>query len=175
MEIFLHKDGQLRAAHVILSYKPSTKRFQSPKNVIRAKDPRLALIDVAVLGFLLSEPPPEGTQDAQLPAPLATRLLYSQESTPSSGNKDKKSTSESVQEVTYKDFKVFYHIDTPGTSQAHTFADIGFEEKSPDLLTLLIAQAGGSSPAVAMVPQSPTSTAAHMSFADAGDKKRKRA
>ena len=26
-EIFLHKDGQLRVAHVILGYKPSTKRF----------------------------------------------------------------------------------------------------------------------------------------------------
>ena len=57
-EIFLHRDGQLQAAHVILGYKPSTKRFQSLKSVIRAKDPRLALIDVAVPGFLLSEPPP---------------------------------------------------------------------------------------------------------------------
>ena len=56
-EIFLHRDGQLRVAHVILGYKPSTKRFQNLKNVIKAKDPHLALIDVAVLGFLLSEPP----------------------------------------------------------------------------------------------------------------------
>ena len=149
MEIFLHKDGQLRADHVILSYKPSTKRFQSPKNVIRAKDPRLALIDVAVLGFLLFEPPLERTQDAQLLALLATRLLYSQESTPSLGNEDKKSTSEFVQEVTDRDFEVFYRIDTPGTSQAHTFADMGFEEKTPDLLT---THAGGSSLAMTMVP-----------------------
>ena len=27
LEIFLHKDGQLRATHVILEYKPSTKHF----------------------------------------------------------------------------------------------------------------------------------------------------
>lgn len=63
-EIFLHKDGQLRAAYVILGYKPSTKHFQSLKNVIKARDHRLALIDVAMSGFLLIEPPLKGTQDA---------------------------------------------------------------------------------------------------------------
>ena len=115
-EIFLHKDGQLRAAHVILGYTPSTKRFQSPKNVIRAKDPRLALIDVAVPGFLLTKPPPERTQDAQLPAPLAAKLIYSQEPTLPSDEEDKESTSESVQEVTDKDFEVFYRLDAPSTS-----------------------------------------------------------
>jgi len=52
---------------------------------------------------------------------------------------------------------------------------MGFEEKTPDLLTLLTAHVWGSSPAVAMVPQPPTSIAAHMSSADVGDKKRKRA
>ena len=36
-KIFLHKDRQLRAAQVILGYKPSTKHFQSPKNVIKAR------------------------------------------------------------------------------------------------------------------------------------------
>ena len=40
-EIFLHTDGQLRVAHVILGYKPISSRFQSPKYVIKAKDPRL--------------------------------------------------------------------------------------------------------------------------------------
>jgi len=60
-EIFLHKDGQLQAAHIILGYKLSTKCFQSTKNVIKARDLRLALIDVAFLGFLLFEPSSEGT------------------------------------------------------------------------------------------------------------------
>lgn len=73
LEIFLHTDGQLRAAHVILGYKPSTKHFQSPKNIIRAKDLRPVKINVAVPRFLLTEPPLEGTQDAQLLAPLAAR------------------------------------------------------------------------------------------------------
>ena len=37
VKIFLHKDGQLRVAQVILRYKPSTKHFQSPKNIIKAR------------------------------------------------------------------------------------------------------------------------------------------
>ena len=74
-EIFLHKDNQLWAAHVILGYKPSTKRFQKLKNIIKARDLHLALIDVAIPRFLLSEPPSEGTQDTQLLAPLAIRPL----------------------------------------------------------------------------------------------------
>ena len=60
-KIFLHRDRQLEVAHVILGYKPSTKRFQSLKNIIKAKDSRLALIGVTVLGFLLTKPPLEGT------------------------------------------------------------------------------------------------------------------
>ena len=123
-EIFLHKDGQLRAAHVILRYKPSTKRFQSLKNVIKARDPHLALIDVAILGFLLSKPPLKGTQDAQIPASFAARLLYSQEPPLPSDNEAKESTPEpTLQEVTDKDFEVFYQQedpkDAPSTSRPH--------------------------------------------------------
>lgn len=62
-KFFLHKDGQLQAVHIILRFKPLSKHFQSPKNIIKDKDSRLALIEVAVLGFLLINPPPAGTQD----------------------------------------------------------------------------------------------------------------
>ena len=62
----------------ILGFKPISNNFQSPKHVIKAKDPRLALIDVAIPKFL-TKPLPSSTQDAQLPAPLAAKLLYSQE------------------------------------------------------------------------------------------------
>ena len=61
-------------------------------------------------------------------------------------DEDKESTSESVQEVTDIDFKVFYRIDAPSTSQAHTLEDMGFEKKTLDLLALLTAHAGDSSP-----------------------------
>lgn len=74
--IFLHRDGQLRAVHVILGFKPSSRCFQSLKQVIKTKDPRLALIDVVFPGFL-TEPPPLGPQDAVLFAQLAAKLLYS--------------------------------------------------------------------------------------------------
>ena len=54
---FLHKDGQLRTTHVILGYKLISSSFQSPKNVIKAKDPQLHLINVVVPGFI-SDPLP---------------------------------------------------------------------------------------------------------------------
>ena len=37
--------------HLILRFEPFSKRFQSPKNVIKSKDKWLALIDIAVLVF----------------------------------------------------------------------------------------------------------------------------
>lgn len=70
-EIFLHTDRQLRAAHVILGYKPISPSFQSPKNVIKAKDPRLKQINIAVPRFLTGLPL-EGTHQAVLPVqPIA--------------------------------------------------------------------------------------------------------
>ena len=176
-EIFLHKDDQLRATHFILGYKPSTKRFQSPKNVIKAKDSWLALIDVAVPGFLLSEPPLKGTQDAQLPALIIARLLYSQEPLIPLNDEAKKSILEPThQEVMDKDFEVFYQQedpkDAPSTSYHHlrpaqVSADqeatnipesMEFEEKTSDLLALLTTHAGGSSPIMAVVTWPPTPT-----------------
>ena len=63
---------------MIHRFKPISNRFQSPKHMIKAKNPRLALINVAVPEFLTKSHPSD-TQDAQLPPPLAARLLYSQE------------------------------------------------------------------------------------------------
>ena len=104
LEIFLHKDGQLRAVHVILEYKPFTKRFQSSKNVIKARKPRLTLIDVVIPSFLLVEPPLVGTQDAQLPAPLTAKLFFSQEPPIPLDVETKEPTLESTQEVIDKDY-----------------------------------------------------------------------
>ena len=63
---------------MILKFKPISRHFQSPKHVIKAKNLRLTLIDVAILVFL-SAPPAPGTQDPELPTPLAAKLLYSHE------------------------------------------------------------------------------------------------
>ena len=40
-EVFVHIDGQLRAAHLILDYVPISKSFLVPKCVIKARDPWL--------------------------------------------------------------------------------------------------------------------------------------
>ena len=90
-------------------------------------------------------------------------------------DEDKESTPEFVQEVTDKDFKVFYYTNTLDTSQSHTSVDMGFEEKTPYLFALLTTHVGGFALVVAMVPRPPTSATTHMSSANIGDKKRKRA
>ena len=58
-------DGQLRAAHLILRYKPISRTFQASRCVIRAKDLRLHRISVAYEGFIV----PEG-----VPLPINTSL-----------------------------------------------------------------------------------------------------
>ena len=48
----MSEDGQLRAAHLILDYKPLSYIFQDVGQAIRARSPRLACIDVSKPGFL---------------------------------------------------------------------------------------------------------------------------
>ena len=59
-KVFVHSDGQLKAAHLILGYTPISKSYQVPKCVIKAKNPCLHRISVAVPGFLIAGPIPEG-------------------------------------------------------------------------------------------------------------------
>ena len=65
--MFVHSDGQLKVAHLILNYTPISKSFQASKCVIKAKDSRLHQISVAIPGFLITGAIPEGT--------LATDLI----------------------------------------------------------------------------------------------------
>ena len=51
-EIYVHKDGQLRACHLVLGYQPLTRAFQPVGHAIRAGSPRLARIDVSKPKFL---------------------------------------------------------------------------------------------------------------------------
>ena len=60
-EVFIHTDGQLRVAHLILDYILISKSFQAPKCIIKAKDPHLHRISVAAPGFLTTDPIPKGT------------------------------------------------------------------------------------------------------------------
>ena len=54
-EVFVSEDRQLRALHLIFDFKPLSDKFQDMGHAIRAGDPRLAQIDVSVLGFLAWE------------------------------------------------------------------------------------------------------------------------
>ena len=78
--------------------------------MIRAKDLRLALIDVAVPRFL-PMPPPFGTQDAQQPASLTAKLLYSQRQPIPFDDKQEVLTPKPTQKDLDKDFEVFYQED----------------------------------------------------------------
>ena len=60
-EMFVHSDGQLRAAHLILGYTPISKSYQALKCIIKVKDLCLHWISIAALGFLIIGSIPEGT------------------------------------------------------------------------------------------------------------------
>ena len=58
--MFIRTDGQLSTTNIILSYTPTSMTFQVPKCVVKARDPRLHQINVAMTSFLISGPIPEG-------------------------------------------------------------------------------------------------------------------
>ena len=60
-EVFVHNDGQLRVAYLILGYTPISKSYQALKCVIKVNDPRLHWISVAAPSFLITGPILEGT------------------------------------------------------------------------------------------------------------------
>lgn len=135
----------------------------------------MAQIDVVVSGFLLTKAPLKGTQDAQIPAPVAARHLYSREPPIPSNTGTKESTSKSVQQVTEKDFEVFYHSNAPRISQTQPQANMGFEERTPNLLALLTAYTGGATQTATVTHRPLNPVTAHTLFlADATEKKRKR-
>ena len=65
-EVFIHSDGQLRAAHLILGYNLLSSSFQALKCVIKAKDLRLHLINITVPGFLNPGLGPQGVLKVEL-------------------------------------------------------------------------------------------------------------
>ena len=84
-QIFVNDDGQLRAVHLILDFKPISRSFLDVSNSIRADDHRLALIDVSRPGFLapydlppVDHPIPQGIPFAAQPlqqVPLGEAII----------------------------------------------------------------------------------------------------
>ena len=55
-EVYVNEtDGQLRVEHLILGYTFISRVFQTPRCVIKAKDPQLHSISVAYEGFVVPE------------------------------------------------------------------------------------------------------------------------
>ena len=164
-EIFLNTNRQLRAAHIILGYKPISSSFQSLKNVINAKDPLLKQINVAVHGFLTSLPH-EGSHQAILPV---RHIVEDRATSPGSAREEE--TVKIIEVVDFKeDFEVFDRpdpIESPSTtSRPLPSNQIGTEQEMIDILEVLVLQrrkytsllellesyAGGYTPEVAIQP-----------------------
>ena len=73
--MFVSKDRQLRAVHLILDFEPILEKFQEVSHVIRAGDSRLCKIDESVPGFLAREDvmPAELSPILALPKAVALR------------------------------------------------------------------------------------------------------
>ena len=177
-EIFLHTDGQLHATHVILGYKSISSSFQSPKNVIKAKDPRLKQINIAVPGFLTG-PPLEGTHQAVLLVqPIA------EEGATSSGSAQEEEMVKIIKVTdSEEEFEVFDQLDlTESPSTTSRFlpsAQISADQETADIPKTMVLQrrkdtsllkhleshARGSTPEVAIRPRPPNSSSySHFSF-----------
>ena len=75
LEIFVSKDRQLRAVHLILDFEPISRVFQEIGHAIRAGDPRIHRIDVSKPDFLAHEDlPPVRLPVQQIPPSLIIPL-----------------------------------------------------------------------------------------------------
>ena len=107
--IFLHKDGQLWAAHIVLGYTPISFSFQSP-----TKDPQLVQINVATLGFLASPSPPplppppgKGTHNVALTDHQVAKILQVEKEVIPLEEEQEETTLELVSTLPKEDFNVF--------------------------------------------------------------------
>jgi len=130
-EVFIHTNGQLRAAHLILDYIPISKSFQVPKCVIKARDPQLHRISVAASSFLITNPIPKGTLTIEpIPEGIPKVALPPQQTTGVTTSSHPTNTEEEeVVEVSdFEDeFDVFNQILSPETSTfdlGHPFTPI---------------------------------------------------
>ena len=103
-EVFVHSDGQLRAAHLILSYNLLSSSFQVPKCIIKARDKRLYFRNVTILGFLNPGPALEGVQKVT----LSFQYLAEEPTSSKPTIKEEEEEEEEIVEVSnFKDFEVF--------------------------------------------------------------------
>ena len=198
-EVFVHTNGQLRAAHLILDYIPISKGFQAPKCVIKAKDPYLQRINIAAPGFLITGPIPEGTlSTSSKPEGIPKVALPPQhtveEGTSSHPSIIKEEEEKEVVEVSdFEDeFDVFNQILSPVASPSDlgfpslaqssphqeatsTSDEMGIQRKQRSTLQeLLKSQPGGKVSGKAAQTRLPTPPPAQPTRTDPTDHKKKR-
>ena len=74
-KIFVSDDNQLRAAHLILGYKPLSRIYQDACQALRTGNPRLARIDISKSRFLARRDLPPMVLPAQQNPPQFAILL----------------------------------------------------------------------------------------------------
>ena len=108
-KVFIHSDGQLRAAHLVLEYSLLLSSFQAPKCVIKVKDSLLYLINLAAPSFLNLGPAPKGVPKVTLPP-----QYIAEEPTPSQPTIKEKEEEEIVEvSDSGDDFKFFNQPQSP--------------------------------------------------------------
>ena len=162
-EIYVNEaDGQLRAAHLILSYTPLSFAFQVPKCVIRAHDPRLYCISVAYKGFVAPEgiPHPQYTSHtkpffvANVSAGASSSQLTLKEEE-AERREEEEEGEEEVVEVSNSldDFRIFDQFIHPGEGPD----EMGIQRKAQrSLLEFMEGQAWKSAPAKSTQSQAPS-------------------
>ena len=74
-KIFMSKDRQLQAVHLILDFEPISKTFQEISHAIKARDPWINRIDVSRSDFLARDNlPPVRLSIHQIPPPFVIPL-----------------------------------------------------------------------------------------------------
>ena len=184
-EVFIHSDGQLRAAHLILSYTPISKSFQVPKCVIKAKDPHLHRISVVVPSFLSAGPILKGIPKIALPSQCAVK----EEATPSQPSTKEEEGIVKVSD-SEDDFEIFNQplsppsgdLGHPPPTQASQalgnsplLEDMGIQHKpKAGLLAVMKSQAGDKVPEKATQAKIPPSLPTQPLRANLADHKRER-
>ena len=127
-KVFVHTEGQLRVAHLILNYIPISKIFQASRCIIKVKDPRLHRISVTAPGFLTTSPIPEGILTTNpIPKGISKVALPPQyttgEATPAITKEEEEEKEEEVVEVSDSKDK-FEGFNQPLSLEAST-GDLG--------------------------------------------------
>lgn len=146
--------------------------FQSPKHVIKSKDPWKVRIEVTIPGFLTG-PPPKGTFKVELTVQQDAKIIWAKKEIVPSDEEPEKPVQEPAFTDLEKDFEVFNRPDLAehskasskpqSTAQASINQEVTnkpegmvIQNRTPDLLALLESHAGGVAPKVAIDPRSPT-------------------